>query len=336
MKFEKLRDALESLKGSVSKETDAVMLTGQIARVTDGQRWAEATLPNAMPAPMTLRYSKFRSIVRTLGEEAEIEIEPNGPTCGIKAPDILWQLNLLNVPIEPLPEFPVIKTIEASGRVLLEAYKSLKHLIHTHLSKPSLMWAWTNESQQLVIGDGARLGGYQTGIKDLELPLTVLSEICRIMAVHLSEKVIFEIGEKHIRATMHNGYFQAMMPIGPRFEVDWYNKVSKLLSEDPQVINVPRKDLLRAIKQVAVTAGESTTKLTQGNGTLILLTKDEYGNKSGSKIEASGSLKEPIHLNVDHLSEATEVLTEEMISVKVCKSVVELSDKKRWEIISQR
>ena len=93
---------------------------------------------------------------------------------------------------------------------------------------------------------------------------------------------------------------------------------------------------MRAINQVGITAGESTLKLTPGNGGLILMTKDEYGNKSASKIEASGSLKEPISLNIDHLAEAIEVLTEELITIKVCRSVVEVSDKTQWEIIMKR
>jgi hypothetical protein len=285
---------------------------------------------------MTLPYSKFRSIVRTLDEKDEIEIQPNGPTCRIKVPGTLWQLNLLNVPTEPPPYFPVINTIEASGYALLEAYKSLKHLIRTDLSRPGLMWAWTNEDYQLVIGDGSRLAGHQTGIKDLELPLIVLSEICRILTAHLSEKVTFQIGEKHIRATMRDAYFQAMLPTGPRFEVDWYNKVRNLLDEDPQVIKLSRSDLLRAINQVRITAGESTLKLTPGNGGLILMTKDEHGNISASKIETSGSLKEPITLDIDHLTEAIEPLTEELIAIKVCKSAVEVSDKTQWEIIMKR
>lgn len=336
MKSEKLRIALETLRGSVSTETDAVELTGQTARATDGGWWAEVTLAEVFSAEMTLPYSKFRSIARSLDEKDELEIEPNGPTCHIKAPGTLWQLNLLNVPTEPPPEFPVINTIEASGYALLESYKSLKHLIRTDLSRIGLMWAWTNENHQLVIGDGSRLGGHQSGIKDLELPLIILSEICRILAVNLSEKVILHIGEKHVRATMRDVTFQAMLLKGPGFDVDWYNKVRDLLNEDPQVIKMSRSDLLRAINQVRITAGESTLKLAPGNGSLILMAKDEYGNKSAGKIEASGILKEPISLNIDHLSQATEALTDELLVMKVCRSVIEVSDKKRWEIILNR
>jgi len=336
MKSDKLRIALESLKGSISSETDAVNLTGQTARATDNVWWAEATLPSPISTPMTLPYSKLRSIVRSLDEEDEIEIEPNGPTCRVKAPATLWQLNLLNVPTEPPPEFPVINTIEASGYALLEAYKSLKHLIRTGLSKPGLMWAWTNENQELVIGDGSRLAGHHTGIKDLELPLTVLSELCRILTVHLSEKVTFQIGEKHIRATMRDGHFQAMLLKGPRFEVDWYNKVKDLLNEYPQVIKMSRSEIMTAINQVGITAGESTVKLTTGNGGLILTGVDEYGNKSASKIEMFGDLKEPISLNIDHIASAIEALADELIIIKVCKSVVEVSDKTQWEIMIRR
>jgi hypothetical protein len=208
--------------------------------------------------------------------------------------------------------------------------------MRTDLSKIGLMWCWTNEDHQLVIGDGARLGGHQTGIKDLELPLIILSEICRILAIHLSEKVILQIGEKHVRATMRDGYFQAMLLKGARFDIDWYNKVRDMLNEDPQVIKMSRSDLLRAIAQVRITAGESTIKLAPGNGGLTLMTKDEYGNKSAGKIEASGSLKEPISLNIDHLAEAAEALADELLVMKVCRSAIEVSDKKRWEIILNR
>ena len=228
MKSDKLKIALETLKGSVSTDTDAVNLTGQTSRATDGVCWTEATLPEPIAAQKTLPYSKLRSIVRILDEKDEIEIEPNGPTCRIKVPGTLWQLNLLNLPTESPPEFPLINTIEASGYALLEAYRSLKHLIRTDLSKPGLMWAWTNEDYQLIIGDGARLGGHHTGIKDIELPLIILSEICRILATHLSEKVTFQIGEKHVRATMRDSYFQATLLKGPRFELDWYKKVINL------------------------------------------------------------------------------------------------------------
>lgn len=35
----------------------------------------------------------------------------------------------------------------------------------------------------------------------------------RILTVHLSEKVTFHIGEKHTRAAMCGGHFQAMLPL---------------------------------------------------------------------------------------------------------------------------
>jgi DNA polymerase III sliding clamp (beta) subunit (PCNA family) len=336
MKSDKLRIALESLKGSISSETDAVELTGQTARATDNVWWAEATLPDPIPTPMTLPYSKLRSIVRSLDEEDEIEIEPTGPTCRVKAPATLWQLSLLNVPTEPPPEFQAINTIEASGYALLEAYKSLKHLIRTDLSRPGLMWAWTNENQELVIGDGSRLAGHHTGIKDLELPVIVLSEVCRILTVRLSEKVTFHSGDIFIRADMRDIHFQATLPNGPRFDTEWYNKVRNLVNEDPHVIKLSRSEIIRAVNQVGITAGESTVNLTSRNGTLILTAVDEYGNKSATKIEAFGELKESISLNIDHLSEAIKALTEELIIIKVCKSAVELSDKAGWEVIIRR
>ena len=124
-----------------------------------------------------------------------------------------------------------------------------------------------------------------------------------------------------------------MLPKGPRFEPAYYDKVRNSLNEDPQVIRMSRSDLLHAINQVGITAGESTIKLAPSNGSLILTAVDECGNKSASKIEASGSLKEPISMNIDHLAEAIDALTDELIIMKVCNSVVEVSDKAQWEIM---
>jgi hypothetical protein len=336
MKSDKLRVALEILRRSVSTKTDAVELTGQTARATDGARWAEATLPEPISTPMTLHYSKLLSIVKILDEDDdEIEIEPDGAICRVKAATALWELNLLNVPTEPLPEFTPINTIHASGNALLEARKSLKHLVRTELSRPGLMWAWTNENQELAIGDGSRLGAHYTGIEGLELPTLALMEMWRILDFHLSEKVTFHVGEKYIRAIMRDGYFQAMLPQGPRFETDWYNKMRSFLNEDPQIIKMSRSKIMRAINEVKVTAGDSTAKAASANGSLLLASIDEEGNKSGSRIEVHGNLKEPISLKIDHLGSAIEALTDELITLKACKSVVEVSDTKGWEIIAR-
>jgi hypothetical protein len=335
MKAKTFRMSLECVRGSVLPQLDCVEITGSTLRASDCNCWAEATLQEPISGQAVLPYSKLRSIVRTLDEGDDIEIELDGAICRVKVSTALWQLNLLNTSIEPLPEFPVINTIEASGYNLLEAHKSLKHLIHTDLSRPGLMWAWTNENQELVIGNGTSLGGYHTGIGGIELPTILLTEIWRILGVHLSEKVTFHIGEKYIHAMMRDTHFHATLPNAPRFETDWYHKVRNLL-EDPQVIRMSRSDLLRAINQVKVTAYDSTAMLAPANGNLLLASKDEHGNKSGSRIEAFGILKEPISLNIDYLSSGADALTDELITVKVCKSVVEVSDTKGWEIIFRR
>jgi hypothetical protein len=139
--------------------------------------------------------------------------------------------------------------------------------------------------------------------------------------------------QEYIRATMRDGYFQAMLPEGPGFETAWYNKMRSSLNEDPQIIKMSRSNIMRAINEVKVTAGDSTAKAASANGSLLLASIDEQGNKSGSKIEAHGNLREPIILNIDHLASAVEVLSDESTMLKVCKTVVEVSDKKGWEIM---
>jgi len=331
MKVRMIRVPLEYIRGAVP--ADYFEITGPTLRASDGHWSAEATLPKPISARMTLPFSKFLSIVRTLDDDDDIKIELNGTTCRVKAEDTLWELSLLNQSVEPTPEFQRINTIEVAGHLLFEARKSLKHLILPWLARPGLMWAGTNEDHELVIGNGTSLGGHSIGIKGLELPNMVLSEIWRILGVSQSEMVTFDMGETQIRATTWNGYFQAALPNGRRFETDWYHKVRNLLNEDPQVIRTSRSELLYAINQVKITAYDSTAELALANGNLLLASKDEYGDKSTTKIEAYGILKEPLSLNIDHLEAAVEVLTGEMIILTVCKSAVEVSDPTGWEII---
>ncbi len=54
------------------------------------------------------------------------------------------------------------------------------------------------------------------------------------------------------------------------------------------------------------------------------------------EIGVFGGLKEQISLNIDRLAEAIGSLSDELISIKVCRSAIELSDRKRWEIIVTR
>ena len=334
MKANAFRVSLEYVRGSISGQLDSVEITGPTLRASDGQWWTEATLPQPISATMTLPFSKFVSIVRTLDDDDDIKIEPKGTTCRVKAESAIWELNLLKTPTDPLLEFQPINTIEASGHALLKARKRLKHLILPFLARQGLMRAWTNENKELVIGNGPSLGGYHIGIEGLELPNNVLSEIWRILSVRQSEKMTFHIGEKYIRVTMQDGYFQFALSKGPTFPTDLYNKVRNLLNEDPQEMEMSPSALLRAINQVRATAGqESTLKLAPGTGGLALMTDDECGDKSRSKIEANGTLKEPVSLNIEHLESAVEVLSDELMILKACKSVVQVSDTKGWEVI---
>ena len=70
VKADKLRIALECLKGSVSTQRDSVEIDNTTLRTSDGIRWAEVTLPDrdSIPARMILCYSKLRSIVKTLDD----------------------------------------------------------------------------------------------------------------------------------------------------------------------------------------------------------------------------------------------------------------------------
>lgn len=336
MKANTFRVTLECVKGSVPPDSDSVEVTGPTLRTSDGHWWSEATLQDATLDHMVLPYSPLRSIVKTLDDDEDLQIIPNGATCRVKASTALWQLNLLNVPTEPLPDFSPLNTIEASGYTLLEAHRRLKHLIHPCLSRPGLMWAGTDYDHHLVIGDGSRLGGYHTDINGLELPTLTLSEIWRILGIRMSEKVTFTIGEKNILVALRDTRFHTTLPQGPRFDIGYCNDVRSSVIEDPQVIKTSCSDLLRAINQVKVTAGESIVKISSSNGNLILASTDSNGNKSASKIEAHGNLREVMTLNIDHLGSATEVLSDELMVLKVCKSAVEVSDGEGWEIIVRR
>ena len=343
MKADGLKIALECLRGSVSTQWDSVEIDHTTLRTSDGIRWAEVTLADSIPARMILCYSKLRSIVsivKTLRDKADIEIAPEGASCLVKAPPTMWQLSLRQSTFNSLPEFKKIREIYAPGFILLEALKRLKHLTQSELSNPELKWAWTNPNDELVIGDGFRLGAYHTGIKGLELPVELLTEIARILAIQMSQSVIFQIGEEYVRATMSGGdiRFQTRLVATSRFPVDWYNTLKNPPDEQAQVMKMSRSELLEAVKQVRITAQKSAQsarfKLGPAEGGLSLTSADGDGNTTATKIEASGVLKEEISLEVDHLVSALEGLREEMIAMTVRKPVVELSDKEGWKIIS--
>jgi DNA polymerase III sliding clamp (beta) subunit (PCNA family) len=197
------------------------------------------------------------------------------------------------------------------------------------------MWAWTDDNQYLVIGDGYRLGAHYTGIKNLELPVNILSEICRILNVWESEKVTLHIGENQILALTGQVRFQATLPKGSKFDTAWHNEMKSLLEDDSQILKVSRSKLLSATKQVKITAGESTVKIASPNG-LILASIDEHKDTGGSRVECNGSLREQISLNIEHLESALEALRDESVILKVCKSLVEVSDTRGWEIIPRK
>ncbi len=358
MKGNVLRVALESLKGSVSKKFGPVEITGATLLASNDTRWAEVMLPESISTPMSLPYLTLHRIVTMVPEDAELKIEKKGSTCFIQCPPDTFrldlfneseeiasfmqsegfacQLNIANSTYKSPPKFEETHKIVASGRTLIQAHKALKHLILPFLSRPGLKWVWTNDESELVIGDGPRLGGYRTGTKDLELPVPVLSEICRILAVSPSETVLFQMGEKFIRTTIGDTHFQATLPSGPRFEIDWYRKVRDRLTEEPQLLKLSRLDLLSAVKRVKITAGEPTARFTTADGKLALESRDAHDDTCDTRVEASGTLRGPVTLNIEHLESALEALTDESVVFKVCKSAVEVSDEKGWEVIMQR
>jgi len=333
MKVKGMRVALECVRGSVSTATDSVELNGQSMRVSDGRWWAEATLPEPIPTSLTLPYSKLRSIVKTLEEKEEMEIEPNGVKCLIKTSAASWELTLLSIPPNLPPEFEAKAIIEVSGYQLLDAYKPLRHLISLDLSDPGLMWAWTNENQELVVGSGYAFGAYPIEVEGLEIPLMALMEIGRILAVRQSEKVSFKIREQFLSVAMRDFHFQTTLPSGPKFKPDWYANIRKKMTEDSQVLKTSRSSLKSAIDLVGVTAGESKFTLDSSNGALILASMDDRGNKSTVEIQALGTLRGPIILDLNHVIPILDALNEEMISLTVFESSILFSDKDYWEIL---
>jgi hypothetical protein len=336
MKAKGIHTALECLKGSVLGEPGAVELSGQWARATDGSRWAKAMLPEPISPPITLPYSKFRQIAKNLGEDEELKIAPDGVKCRIEAPSTHWELNLLGIETESPPAFEPIEILETSGYELLDAYRPLKHLMCMELSEPGLLWAWSSEDNELVVGNGGALGGYRfsTGLKGFQIPIMGLMEIGRILAVHQSEKVTLTIGEKYLGVEMRdNFYFQSLLPATAKFKPEWYARFKEWLNDHSQEVKTSLSGLRHAIDLVGITAGESQFTMEPSNGALILSSKDEHGNQSASRVEATGNLQKPVTLDLKQVIPALDALSEEMIVLQASESKIVFRDKNYWEIL---
>lgn len=336
MKSKALGTALDLVKGAVSTELDVVELDGSVIRTSDGQWHAGAYISETFPSTMVLPYSKLRAIVKTIADEEDLGVVQKNVECLIKASTAMWKLNLRDAVIDKVPEFKAVKTAKSSGYDFLDAFKSLRHLMRTDLSRIGLMWGWTNDEGELVIGDGARLGGRKCGLKGVEVPNVMITEIGRMLGVSMTEQIKWIVGEKNLTAESNSGYLSIVVPKGERFPIEYYKNVRAQLGEEAKVIKLSRSDLALAVKQVGITAGESSIKLSSQKAALILESKDEYGERSVSKIEAAGAMDQPVTLDIKHLESAIESRVDEMLTLQVCRSVFGLSDSTGWEILSRR
>jgi len=319
-------------EGPVPPQPVVVVLSGLTAKVSDGWSWAEATLPEPVQPSLTLPYSSLRAFANHLDEDEDLYIRNRGACCLITMRSLTWEVNVPNLSLIRPPEFKPNKTFVVTGYQLLEAYRSLKHLMHRDLSERGLLWCWANECKELVVGDGGRFAGHPIGVSGLELPVKILIQLGHILSVRQSEKVLLRIGTIFVHAQMTDVSLQATLPDWPRFNPVWYSRLKSKLTEDVQVIKLSRDKLRRGIKMVEATKGDSLIQLFTFKDYLALKSQNACG-KSGALIKANGALKEPIFLDMDKLNMAVEALSQEMITLKVCKSLVEVSDDTHWEII---
>lgn len=336
MKSKALGIALELVKGAVSTELDVVEMDGSVIRTSDGQWHAGAYISETFPSTMVLPYIKLRAIVKTIAEEEDLGVAQKNVECLIKSSSALWKLNLRDAVVDKTPAFKAVKEVKSSGYEFLDAFKSLRHLMRTDLSKIGLMWGWTNAEGELVIGDGARLGGRKCGLKGIEIPNIMITEIGRMLGVSMTEHIKWIVGEKNLTAEMASGFLSVTLPKGERFPVEMYDKVRGQLREETKVIKLSRSDLALAVKQVGITAGESSIKLSSQKGSVILESRDEHGERSIAKVEAVGTMEQPVTLDIKHLESAIDSRADEMLTLQMCKSVVGLSDGTGWEIITRR
>lgn len=335
MKAKRLAVALDLIKGAVGSDLDLVELDYGQVRATDGVWFSAADIGADVGGYMILPYSKLASIVKTLGDKDEVTLGQRNIDCVVGSGGTVWKLNLrqAEIPVKP-SEFESRQSV-ISGHKLLEAVKSLKHLMRKDLSRPGLLLVWASPEGDLVVGDGARLGGRQIGVSDVELPIALTMELGRMLGVSVSEEVILTESEDYIRVAMQ-GYHIIANKLADHFEREWYERVREQLNNGTVEMHLSRSELALALERVMVTAGVAPVKLYSKAGGLILETRDESNQRAIAKVECSSILPKTVGLDANHLALAVAARSDELITVKVADSVVGIEDSSGWEILMRR
>jgi len=328
--------ALKFVEGAVSGDTDVVELQDTWVKATDKLWWTGIKLNEQLcPTAMILPYTKLRSIARTLAPESNMTVGHENVFCKVVGELASWKLNLRE---EEMPVPPRISADEilSSGFELAGAMKSLKHVVRSDLSRPSLNVAWANDDGYLVIGDGARLAARKCGVQGIQVPVAVAAELGRILSVAVCEEIGWKTDGKFLRVSMDDGYFVSKA-LDAEFEQEWYAKVRAALNGKTEKLVMPRSELMRGIAQVMVTAVAQSVRLKTKNGKMILESQDgTTKERSVAVVEMDGNMTGSVILNVKHLHDAVSAGVGESVRLERGTKVVEVSDDEGWEVLMMK
>lgn len=344
MKADELQLALDLVKGPTgTDQSDLVEMSSDGIRTADGMWWAQ-TDNVLFPSMVVLPFDKFRKIIKTIPGDEEVILKVESAHCTIACTAAKWKLNVreASIPEQPEPEsqLQVDKiqgegVVESSGYELATAIKALKHVARTDLTRPGLLSAWANEQEELIIGDGTRLGGHACGVANVQIPLLAALEIARILTTKPSETLTWREDNRLLCMEHSCGKFLTLKPAAP-FEVDWYHRVLELLENKLGECTVSKSELERALTQVMVSPGTGI-KLTQSTKGLVLETQEESGEKSTSSLEKDGDLGLPaLAVDAKNFQDAVSSMGDEMITITVCEKVIKIHDSDGWEVLPRK
>lgn len=341
--------AVELVKGPADTgKTDKIEFSKSGLRTADGIWWSHSNVVNYDGDMFVLPFAKLRKILRTIPDEEIITMTVKSPYCVVSCAAANWTLNIKDDAVDATPEFEdgiqhakgAIQgegTVISNGYDLAEAIKALKHIVRTDLSRPGLLTAWANDDEELIIGDGSRLGGRKCGVSGVQIPVQAVVEIMRILSVRPTETLTWIDSDSHLIMNHAGGTFVSLKP-REKFEEVWYGQVLKSLDNTLGTMSMSLSDTKKALEQVMITAEKmSNAVFTAANGKLTIDTQDEHDEKSQATFTADGELGDKnIILDAKLFSEAVDSMVDEMIFVDVCKKAVRVRDSKGWEFLPRK
>lgn len=325
--------ALEIVKGCVPSDKDFILLDTDCLIATDGVWGAQFKFDEKLDY-MVLPFNRLYSAVKSIEGDSEVSLKQRNVDCVVTAPDVVWKLNLKN---EKLPTFPSFgePLFTMSGHQMLEAIKGLRHLMRSDLSRPGLLLSWASKNNELVVGDGSRLGGHALGISDFEFPNKALLELSRLLALSMSESLSIYKDESY-SMVQSNDWLFFFSNLSDSFEIEWYERVQAQVESSDVELRCSRSELMSSIKHINVTASTNIVKLITKGNKLVLESQDENNQKSVSRLDIDGSLPSVVFLDVNHLMQSVESRQEELIVMRVSEKVIKLEDSFGWEVLLRR